>query len=208
MVLAIKKPSFRWNPDDRAVNQLRLSLPTLPAVSLIVRAGSAVPVIESVVNAASGAAGFAANGIASIYGARLAGAQVAVDGVAVTVLYTSASQINFDAPAMATGAATLTVTAPSGETASAPVQVAAVQPGIFTAMAAGQTLIVYATGLGPAGAAPLVFIGATPVQPAVLPVAPGVWQLNAPIPAGVSGAQPVLISVSLAHSNTVRVTIP
>jgi uncharacterized protein (TIGR03437 family) len=67
---------------------------------------------------------------------------------------------------------------------------------------------VYATGLGPAVATPIVFIGATPVQPAVIPISPGVWQVNAAIPAGVSGPQQVLISVSLAHSNTVRVTIP
>jgi uncharacterized protein (TIGR03437 family) len=201
--------SFRWNPDDRAVNQLRLSLPAIPAVSLTVRAGTAVPAITSIVNAASGAPGFAANGLATVYGARLAGSRIAIGGVAAAILYTSDSQINFYAPqSVAAGAATVTVTAPSGETASAPVQVAAVQPGIFGASVAGRTLVVYATGLGPAGAAPLVFIGATPVQATAVPISPGVWQLNTPIPEGLSGAQPVLLSVSLAHSNAVRVTIP
>jgi len=201
--------SFRWNPGDGAVNQLRLSLSTLPAVSLTVRAGTAVPAIEAVVNAASGAPGFAAGGLATIYGAHLAGAGVAVDGIAATVLYASDAQINFYAPpSTPTGAGIVTVTAASSETASAPVEVAAVQPGIFGATVAGRTLVVYATGIGPAGTMPLVFLGATPLQPAIVAIAPGVWQLNAPIPAGVSGAQQVLISVSLAHSNTVRVTIP
>jgi uncharacterized protein (TIGR03437 family) len=201
--------SFGWNPGEGTVNQLRLSVSTIPAVSLTVRAGSAVPAIESVVNAASGAAGFAAGGLATIYGAHLAGAKVAIGDVAATVLYASDGQINFYAPqSTPTGSGTLTVTAASGESASAPVEVAAVQPGIFGVTVAGQTLVVYATGLGPAGATPIVFIGATPVQPAVIPISPGVWQVNAAIPAGVSGPQQVLISVSLAHSNTVRVTIP
>jgi uncharacterized protein (TIGR03437 family) len=201
--------SFLWNPGEAAINQLRLSLPLIPAVTLTLRAGAAIPAIESVVNAASGAAGFAAGGVASVYGAHLAGATVAIDGIPATVLYAGDGQLNFYAPqSTPTGARTLTVTASSGESASAPVQVAAVQPGIFGALLAGRTLAVYATGLGPAGTPPLVFIGATPVQPAVVPLSPGVWQLNATIPVGVSGEQPVLLSVSLAHSNTVRVTIP
>jgi hypothetical protein len=64
---------------------------------------------------------------------------------------------------------------------------------------------VYATGVG---STPLVFFGATPLHPTLTTLSPGVVQLTAPIPAGVAGPQPVLVSADLAHSNTVRVTIP
>jgi uncharacterized protein (TIGR03437 family) len=204
--------TFRWSTGGAAVNQLRLTVDTVPAAALTVRAGSAVPSIGAVVNAASGAAGFAPGSIATIYGARLAGAHVAVGGAAAMVFYASDSQINFLAPAtLATGSAPLTVTAPSDESASAQVDVVAVQPGIFGAAVTGGYLVVYATGLGRVPPPVTVFIGATPVQPAYSGASaefPGLYQLNVPIPAGISGVQSVLLSAALAHSNTIRVTIP
>jgi uncharacterized protein (TIGR03437 family) len=204
------RATFHWTAGTAAINQLHLSLDAMPAVAVTLRAGAAVPAISSIVNAASGVAGFAPNSIATIYGARLSGAAVTVAGAAAPVLFESDTQLNFYVGSNTpTGPATVAVTAPSGETAAAPVTVTAVHPGIFGATVVDRTLVVYATGLGPlATLAPIVFIGATPLQPAYVNAVQGVYQLNVPIPAGLSGAQPVLLSVDLAHSNTVRVTIP
>jgi uncharacterized protein (TIGR03437 family) len=107
------------------------------------------------------------------------------------------------------------VTAPNGERVSRSVAVEALQPGIFAVRAAGDGYLeIYCTGLGPQQAGrttftPVVFIGATPVQPLYSGPSggiPGLYQVNVRMPAGVSGPQPVMLSVNLLHSNTV--TLP
>jgi uncharacterized protein (TIGR03437 family) len=116
------------------------------------------------------------------------------------------------------------------------VSVRAVQPGIFTngilragtglsaaaaPVHAGDYLEIYCTGLGPlqlvdglniTAAAPIVFIGATPVQPLFSGIAPGaasgVYQVNVRVPSGLApGSQQVILSMSQAHSNEVRITV-
>jgi uncharacterized protein (TIGR03437 family) len=214
--------TFQWSPGAGAANQLQLALEAIPAVSLTLRAGSAVPSIAAVVNAASSASGIAAGAIESIYGAHLTGARVSLNGTPLPVLYTGETEINLYVPVdTAAGSATLELTTPSGERASRTVEVKSVQPGIFSAVVSGGYITVYCTGLGPvkAGAdglqhttiAPVVFIGAVPVAPVfsgLSPGSPGLYQVNVAIPPGIApGVQSVLLSVSLEHSNQVEITV-
>jgi uncharacterized protein (TIGR03437 family) len=109
-------------------------------------------------SAASGFPGFAANGIASVYGASLNGAGVTVTDSAGTerpadVFFSSSNQINYLVPDQTElGRATLTVTASSGTKLTTPLQISAVAPGIFSAnadgkgVAAAQALLVKADG--------------------------------------------------------------
>jgi len=166
----------------------------------------------------------------------LAGVQVLLNGAPMPLLYVSDAQINFYVPPGASlGSGSLTVVPPSGTQATVPVNVATLAPGIFpgaillagtatsaltTPVYAGDTIEIYCTGLGPTRAAgglettaltPTVFIGATPVQPIFSGLAPGfvgLYQVNVQVPSGLApGAQPVLISVSLAHSNSVNILV-
>jgi uncharacterized protein (TIGR03437 family) len=191
---------------------------------LTLRAGSAVPVIASVVNAASFQPGIAAGALETIFGANLAGARVLLNGAAVPVIYTGDTQVNFYAPAdTRLGAGALTVLGASGVQASTGIIVNSVQPGIFAVVPIAGTndLAIYGTGFGPtAGSAdglqhtlitPAVFIGAVPVQPifsGLSPGTPGLYQINVAVPPGLgSGPQDILVSVNMAHSNTVRVEV-
>ena len=140
--------SFRWTPGAGGSNQLQLAVDTLPAVSLTVTAGSAVPVISAVGNAGSFDPGMAAGALEAIQGVNLAGGQTAtapypwpttmagvqvlLNGAALPLSYVSDTQINLYVPqdvALETG--TLTVVTPSGTRTTATVSVAALQPGIF-----------------------------------------------------------------------------
>jgi hypothetical protein len=163
-----------------------------------------------VVNAASFVPGVAAGALETIVGANLSGGRVSLNGSEVPLLYGSDAQMNFYAPAETpVGHATLTVTGASGEQASRTVEVAAAQPGIFTATVNGDFVDVYCTGLHGA-AAPVVFVGAVPVTPAAVePVSPGVYRVQVGIPGGLApGTQTVLLSVDLQHSNAVQITVP
>jgi uncharacterized protein (TIGR03437 family) len=212
-----------------------------PTVSLTLSAGSAAPVVAAVVNAASSASGVAAGAFETIYGVNLAGGQttgvqVLLNSAALPLLYVSDTQINFYVPQSATqGSATLTVVTPSGAKASATVNVVSVQPGIFsggvlhagtgvsaltTPVHAGDYIEIYCTGLGPTQPVgsfqetvltPIVFIGATPVEPVYSGLSPGslgLYQVNVQVPAGLApGVQPLLMSVDLAHSNQVNIAV-
>jgi uncharacterized protein (TIGR03437 family) len=219
------RANFQWTPSAAAENDLQLSLEALPSVMVTVRAGTAVPSITAVVNAASFEAGVAAGALEAIFGAHLAGAQVLLNGASVPVSYTGDSQVNFYVPAgTRLGAGTLMVQGASGLQASTGITVTSVQPGIFAMVPIAGTndLAIYCTGLGPtlAGAdglqhtviTPVVFLGAVPLQPlfsGLSPGTPGLYQINVAIPPGVaSGPQDILVSVNLAHSNTVRIEVP
>lgn len=121
------------------------------------------PALRSVVNAASFGEELAADGLASIFGHHLAmdRATVTWNGQPLAVLMASPTQINVQLP-HATGEGTLKVQAPNG-TASRTVSIAAIAPALFegvllradgTAVTEaapakpGETLSVYATGLG------------------------------------------------------------
>jgi uncharacterized protein (TIGR03437 family) len=233
--------AFTWTPGPAASNQLQLAVGGLSSVGLTLSAGSAAPVVAAVVNAASSVSGVAAGAFETIYGVNLAGGQttgvqVLLNGAALPLLYVSDTQINFDVPQSATqGSATLTVVTPSGAKASATVNVVAVQPGIFsggvlhagtgvsaltTPVHAGDYIEIYCTGLGPTQPVgsfqetvltPIVFIGATPVEPVYSGLSPGslgLYQVNVQVPAGLApGVQPLLMSVDLAHSNQVNIAV-
>ena len=233
--------TFNWTLGPAASNQLQLAVGGAPAAGLTLGAGSAVPVIAAVVNAASSASGVAAGAFETIYGVNLAGGQtsgvqVSLNGAALPLLYVSDAQINFYVPqSTPQGSATLSVATPSGARASATVDVVAVQPGIFsggvlhagtgvsaltTPVHAGDYIEIYCTGLGPTqtvgsyqttALTPIVFIGATPVQPVYSGLSSGsvgLYQVNVQVPAGIApGVQPLLMSVDLAHSNQVGIAV-
>jgi uncharacterized protein (TIGR03437 family) len=233
--------SFTWTLGPASSNQLQLALSGLPAAGLTLSAGSAVPVVTAVVNAASSVSGVAAGATETIYGVNLAGGQTAgvqvlLNGSTLPLLYVSDTQINFYVPQSSTqGSATLTVVTPSGAQATAAVNVVPVQPGIFPGGAlhagtgvsamtspvhAGDYIEIYCTGLGPTQTVgsfqetvftPIVFLGATPVQPVYSGLSPGsvgLYQVNVQVPAGVAaGIEPLLMSVDLAHSNQVNIAV-
>jgi uncharacterized protein (TIGR03437 family) len=177
---------------------------------------------NGVVNAASYAAGVAPATWISIFGSNLAtatagvstsdlvngylpttfaGATVTVDGKPAYIVYASPAQINVEAPAdSTTGMVNVTAKTAAGSSTVA-VSMQAVMPGLFTPAAAhaGDTIELYATGLGatttpvPPG---LVFSGAYPTT--TLPtvtigganaqvsycglVAAGLYQINVAVP--------------------------
>lgn len=210
---------FQWTPAPAPSSVLRLSVESLPAVRLTLREGTAVPAITAVVNSACFEPGIAAGALQTIFGVHLSGATVSLNGAPVPVTYSSDSQINFYAPPETRlGPGTLNV-----QGTAVDVNVTAVQPGIFAAVPIPGTrdLAIYCTGLGPTAAAadglqhtvitPVVFLGATPVQPlfsGLSPGTPGLYQINVAIPPSLApGAHDILVSVNLAHSNTVRLEV-
>ena len=233
--------TFTWTLGPAASNQLQLAVGGAPTAGLTISAGSAVPVVTAVVNAASYLNGVAAGAFETIYGVNLAGGQtngvqVLLNGSALPLLYVSDTQINFYVPQSATqGTAALTVVTQSGARATATVNVVPVQPGIFsggvlhagtsvsaltTPVHAGDYIEIYCTGLGPTQTVgtfqetvltPIVFIGATPVQPVYSGLSPGstgLYQVNVQVPAGIApGLQPLLMSEDLAHSNQVNIAV-
>src|ERR1035438_6456703 len=190
--------SFQWTPGAGSVNQLNFSLEAAPAVTLTLKAGSAVPVISSVENAASYAAGVAPGSLATLFGVNLSSASVLLNGAGVQSSYASDTQVNFYVPAgTPVGAGVVTVNAPSGLQVSSKINLAAVQPGIFsgavvhagtlvsaltTPVHAGDYIEIYCTGLGPTrisnglsltSVTPTVYLGATAVTPSYSGLAPG-----------------------------------
>ena len=201
--------NFQWIPGPAPVNSLKLAVDGQPAASITLQAGSAVPAITSVVNAASMAAGLAPGSLSLITGSNLQGAAMKLGAAAIAPLSATASRILFLVPPD-TGLGTITLTAgPAIEQVS----IAAAAPGIFAGgiVQVGNFLEIYCTGLGITGAIPTVFIGATPVQPSYSGPAPGlagVNQVNVQIPAGVArGLEPVVLSVDSVQSNSVNIMV-
>ena len=192
---------------------------TRPQLALALAPESASFTPAQVVNAASFTAGIAPGGLMSIFGAGLSGPGAATaldfDGVSASVLSASPFQVNALVPAaVSPGSHTLTVHSAYG-TVQQTVAVSALAPAIFIApdgsgilvnpdgtlnspsnpITAGQTLIVYATGLGATAAQGAYSVTTTPVSVVLngqtLPVAfaglapgfPGVYQVNVLIPA-------------------------
>jgi uncharacterized protein (TIGR03437 family) len=232
---AFGQASFQWTPGTGSANRLVLSLEAAPAVTLTLNAGSAVPVIGAVVNAASYVAGVAPGSLATLFGVNLGGATVLLDGTDVRPLYASDTQVNFYVPAETpVGANVITVNAPSGLQVSSTINLVAVQPGIFsgavvhagttvsaltTPVRAGDYIEIYCTGLGPTRetryvpvttVTPVVYLGATAVTPSYsgLSGCVGVYQVNVEIPAGLaSGTLPLAIASGTAYSNAVNIAV-
>jgi uncharacterized protein (TIGR03437 family) len=244
--------SFHWTPGLAAANQLVLSVESAPSVRLAISAGAAVPVATAVENAASLSSGIAAGAIETITGLNLSGGQTAeshfpwsttlagtrvlLNGSPLGLLSVSDTQINFYVPQdVAQGAGILSVVTPFAGQADVAVNVAALQPGIFsggvlhagtavsavtTAVHAGDYIEIYCTGLGATQTegsfqqtvfTPTVFLGAAPLQPVYSGLAPGylgLYQVDVQVPAGLAaGAQPLILEVNLQHSNTISVTV-
>jgi uncharacterized protein (TIGR03437 family) len=167
------------------------------------------PGVTSAVNAASFAAGPLVPGsIATIFGERLGGTNVAVtfDGIAATLFYTSATQINLLVPAELRGRPTaqLVVTSDGRAGAVQTVTLGAMNPAVFAngvlnqnwsvnsesePAAAGSVLQIFATGLpSPEDGAVVVKFGNTDVTSleyvGAAPGFPGLWQVNVRAQAG------------------------
>ncbi len=228
--------SFQWTPGGDPVSQLKLSVENAPTVSLTLNAGSAVPVISGVVNAASFAAGVAPGSLATLFGVNLGGATILLNGVDVQPFYASDTQVNFDVSAETPlGTNVLTVTSPSGLKISATINLVSAQPGIFsgavvhtgtlmsaltTPVSAGDYIEIYCTGLGPTKVSgglarttvtPTVYLGATAVTPSFSGLAPGfvgLYQVDVQIPPGLaSGTLPLVITSGSAYSNEVKIAV-
>lgn len=188
-----------------------VTTPTAPTTP----AGPTVTV-SSVVNAATfSATPLVAGSLGTVMGTGFAGKSVSVtfDGVAATVLYSSATQINLQVPSGLTSKTTSSMVVTVDGTSSAPVQVALspAWPSVFAngvlnqdnsvngashSAQPGDILQIFATGI-PAGATVTVQIG---VQANLIPLyagsAPGITglqQVNVAVPSGVSGTVPLII---------------
>jgi uncharacterized protein (TIGR03437 family) len=198
---------------------------------------------DAVVNAATFTAGIAPGGIVAIFGTGLSGpgaaTSVDVDGATAAVLAASPFQVNVALPPeTAPGIHVLRVKSAYG-TAQQNVDVSAVAPAIFllgdaavgavvnqdgnlngpsSPLTRGQTLIVYATGLGVVRAQGELSAAATPVsvvlngqelQPnyaGLAPGFPGLYQVNILIPA--STPPGLGLSLTLRQGGQVSNTVP
>lgn len=232
---AAGQASFQWTPGPGSANRLKLSVEFAPAVTLTLTAGSAVPVIGAVVNAASYAAGVSPGSLATLFGVNLGGTSVLLNGADVRPFYASETQVNFYVPAETPrGESVITLTVPSGLQVSSTITLVGVQPGIFsgavvhadsglsaltTPVRAGEFISIYCTGLGPTRslrglsvttAWPTVYLGATAVTPSYSGLSGflGLYQVNVQIPPGIPpGTLPLLITSGNAYSNEVNITV-
>ena len=197
-------------------------------------AQSATPAVyDGVVNAASYSAGLAPGAFAAIFGHGLAGdadagisqypeelsgVQVTLDGEPAALHYASDRQINLVVPAgTPSGTRNLAISTPGGSFLLAQAQVLAAAPGIFfdpisglgAVVRFGNTLEIYATGMG-AALTVKVYLGGVQLTPTSLgpsPAYPGLDLVDVPIPNGLSGEQSLVIEVNGRRSNTVRVLL-
>lgn len=165
---------------------------------------------------------------------KLAGTAVTVNGVAAPLLFVSPGQINAQLPfeIRAGAAAGLTVSTPNRTSAPEALRVETAAPGIFVLTGgrrAGESITIYATGLGPVAppvstgaAAPLSPLSRTAAEPEVTiagarasvtfsglaPQFAGLYQVNAVIPAGLpAGPASLSIQTGALKSNSLTVTI-
>jgi uncharacterized protein (TIGR03437 family) len=205
--------SFQWTPAGS--NMLAFSVAGhIASVTVPV-----APVIAAVVNAASYGPALAPGAFGTIFGTNFSSdAKVFVNGSPATVVYASAAQINFLAPAnLLAGSAQVTVADSSGTSTPVTVVVNAYAPGIFYNAATGNGAIrqvgnaleIYCTGLGAADKPVTVQVGGldAPILYSGPSSVPGLDQVNVSIPAGLSGTQPLFLSLNGIASNTVNVVL-
>jgi uncharacterized protein (TIGR03437 family) len=166
-----------------------------------------------VVNAASFHGPVAPGSIASAFGdwPDPAGAvvEVTVNGAPANVLAATHGQVNFVVPgATSPGMATIRIASGGAALAEGTAPVAATAPGVFAAGVRDGVIELYGTGQG-AAADPRVYVGADEAEvlySGAHPVFPGLWQVNARVPASVAGGQsPVFVTAGRAASNGVAV---
>jgi uncharacterized protein (TIGR03437 family) len=157
--------------------------------------------------------------------------QVLVNGVVGQLLGANSTQATFVIPpSVQPGNVTISVRAGGVELGSGQATISAVSPAIFVVngtdpsepgavenqdyslntsaapAAPGSILQIYATGYGPAGAAPQVYFADTPAQVAYsapLTQYAGLWLIDAVVPSRISGQIPVFVSAGSAVSNAV-----
>ena len=156
-----------------------------------------------------------------------------VSGVASQLLAASTSQVNFIVPeTIPLGPSTISVRAAGNEVASGTLTISASGPGIFILQPAdpqqpgaienqdssvndalhpaapGTATQIYATGFGGDDLPVQVFFGDIPTQ--VLysgSTGPGLWQINAMVPNGLSGRTPVFLISGGLVSKAVTITV-
>lgn len=191
------------------------------------------PAISSIGSAATFAGPISRGGLVTIKGSNLAGTNVAVlfDGKPARILYTSADQINVQAPADLTGTMTrVTVTANGATSAVFKADVATVGPGIFsggvlnqdnrpntpeTPALSSSVIQIFATGMLPTeGDArvevqlqDMLFSGASLAYAGQAPGLSGVQQVNFWIPPGLPTSTSDLRLCSTV-ANSARVCSP
>jgi len=215
------RATFQWTPEDQPLNVLQFRLegvaqPLAEAFAL----GRPSFAASSVVNAASFRPGITPGGIATIFGANLAGAKVTVEGRATQVFYSDDRQINFEVPRLAQASATAAIQVESAlGVVSGSVPLFSVQPGIFFNALTGHAAAIdrgtrvfelYATGLGTAtdvtarvGGQPATVLFAGPA-----PGFPGLSQINIRVDTTVPfGEQPLSITAAGITSNEVKLAV-
>jgi hypothetical protein len=164
------------------------------------------PGTPAVVNAASFRGPVAPGSIASAFGDWGEGADVLVDGRAAAVFAALPGQVNFRVPTETLpGLSSIRI---GGRPGLARVVESA--PGLFVA-ATGQGVVeIYGTGQG-TSADPRVYVGkdaAEVIYTGAHPAFPGLWQVNARLPAGAAaGETPVFVTIGGRASNAVTVRI-
>ncbi len=198
-----------------------------------------------VVNAASFVPPAAAGGLASIFGSNLgsgANTTVYINGYAAPVFYASPSQFNVQAPWEATGFATFGMIVNGAPSNVQDATVSTYSPGVFaithadgsavtatSPATANETVVVYATGLGPVSGAmvdgqlasatslqrtspnqatasigginaPISFSGLTPGFV-------GLYQVNVQVPANLPSFAPLVISIGGISAPPVQLPI-
>jgi uncharacterized protein (TIGR03437 family) len=156
---------------------------------------------------------------------------VTVGGVASQIVAAAPSQVNVFVPAtLSPGAQDISVRARGAEVGAGTFTVSACGPGMFVLnpadsaqpgavenqdysvnsaanpAKAGSALVIFATGY--CGASTEVYLAGVPTK--VLfsgSIAPGLWQINAEVPAGISGQVPVFVAAGGMASNAVTVYV-
>jgi uncharacterized protein (TIGR03437 family) len=185
------------------------------SVPVIFTVGQAVPLVSQVANSANGnVTSLVAGSFASIYGTGFAGNNVSVsfDGVAATLTYTSATQINLLVPAALAGksSAMLFVSVDGRNGSPVAVNLVNAAPAIFTngvlnqdnslnsisnPAARGSTLQIFLTGLPPMAGATVNISTRTlqSVYSGGAPGVPGLQQVNVMLPADLTGTAQLMV---------------
>jgi uncharacterized protein (TIGR03437 family) len=201
-------------------------------VTLQVSPAPSTVVVTSVVNAATfGTTPLVPGSLGTIMGTGLAGSNVgvAINGIAGTVIYDSATQINFELPTSLSSGNSATMVVTVGSASSVPVTVAIspAWPAIFNngvlnqdnslnsaanPAAAGTIVQIFATGLPAAGewfadGAVSATIGNSgnlvPLYAGVAPNVPGVQQINVAVPSGTAGSTaPLTVCAAVTYPPT------
>lgn len=174
-------------------------------VTLTVTAAQPAMTVTSVTNAADFHPGPVAPGsLAAVFGTNLAGQNVSVTfgGLAASLLYTGAAQINLRIPPGLTGPSSQMVVTVDGRSATFPVPLTPIAPALFTPgvlnqdntvngpanpAPAGSVLQIFGTGMPDAGGVVMVNIhdrrNLIPQYAGAAPGLPGMQQVNVAVPA-------------------------